>query len=75
MPNTDSHGNNGGSSYARYLYLGFTFVMLLGVFAVAGFLVDRALGSLPLLLLAGLGLGFAGGLYYVYRALEKLGSG
>ena len=49
--------------------------MLLGVFAVAGFLVDRALGSLPLLLLAGLGLGFAGGLYYVYRALEKLGSG
>ncbi len=33
------------------------------------------LGTLPLFLLLGLGLGFAGSLYYVFLALKKLGSG
>jgi F0F1-type ATP synthase assembly protein I len=33
------------------------------------------LGTLPLFLLAGLAIGFAGGLYYVYLEIEKLGGG
>ena len=41
----------------------------------AGYFADRALGTLPLFLLLGLGIGFAGGLYYVYVALKRMGSG
>ncbi len=73
MPGTDSHGDNAGGSYARFIGLGFAFILLLGVFTTGGFLVDRLLGTLPLFLLLGLGIGFAGGLYYVYLALKKLG--
>jgi F0F1-type ATP synthase assembly protein I len=35
--------------------------------------VDTWLGTLPLFLLVGLVLGFAGGLFYLYRALGTLG--
>ena len=73
MPSTDSHGNNAGGNYARFIGLGFAFILLLGVLATGGFFVDRLLGTLPLFLLLGLGAGFAGGLYYVYLALKKLG--
>jgi len=73
MPGTDSHGNNAGDNYARFIGLGFTFILTLGVLAAVGFFADRLLGTLPLFLLVGLGIGFAGGLYYVYRALEKMG--
>jgi ATP synthase protein I len=73
MPGTDSHGDNAGGSYARFIGLGFAFILLLGVFTTGGFFVDRLLGTLPLFLLLGLGIGFAGGLYYVYLALKKLG--
>ncbi len=73
MPGTDSHGNNAGGSYARFIGLGFAFILLLGVLATGGYFVDRLLGTLPLFLLLGLGFGFAGGLYYVYLALKKLG--
>ena len=73
MPGTDSHGNNTGGSYARFIGLGFAFIFLLGVLATGGFFVDRLLGTLPLFLFLGLGIGFAGGLYYLYLALKKLG--
>jgi ATP synthase protein I len=73
MPGTDSHGDNAGGSYARFIGLGFAFILLLGVFTTGGFFVDRLLGTLPLFLLLGLGIGFAGGLYYVYLALKELG--
>jgi ATP synthase protein I len=73
MPGTDSDGNNAGGSYARFIGLGFAFILLLGVLTTGGFFVDRLLGTLPLFLLLGLGVGFAGGLYYVYLALKKLG--
>jgi ATP synthase protein I len=75
MPGTDSHENNTGSNYARFIGLGFAFILILGVLAAAGFFVDRMLGTLPLFLLVGLGVGFAGALYYVYLTLKKLGDG
>jgi len=48
-------------------------VAALGVLAAIGFFVDRALGTLPLFLLGGLLLGFAGGLYYVWVSLKGMG--
>jgi ATP synthase protein I len=74
MPGTDSHENNAGGNYARLVGVGFAFILVIGVLATAGFFVDRMLGTLPLFLLVGLGIGFAGGLYYVYLALKNLGS-
>lgn len=73
MRGTDSKGNNAVGSYVRYLYLGFTFVLFLSILVAGGFFVDKLLGTLPLFLLAGLAIGFAGGLYYVYLEIEKLG--
>jgi ATP synthase protein I len=73
MRGTGSQGNNANSNYARFLYLGFTFILTLGALTTVGFFVDRLLGTLPLFLLVGLGLGFTGGLYYVYRVIDKLG--
>ena len=75
MPGTDSHEDNTGGNHARLLGVGFAFILVIGVLAVAGFFVDRMLGTLPLFLLAGLGLGFAGGLYFLYLALKGLGDG
>lgn len=75
MPDTDSHENNAGDGYARFLGLGFTFLLVLGILTMVGFYVDRLLGTLPLFLFVGLGIGFAGALYYVYLALKKLGDG
>jgi F0F1-type ATP synthase assembly protein I len=49
--------------------------VVLGVLAAGGYFVDKLLGTLPLFLLVGLGLGFAGTLYYVYLELKKLGDG
>ncbi|MCA1717573.1 MAG: AtpZ/AtpI family protein [Actinobacteria bacterium] len=63
------------NDYARFIILGFTFVLILGILTVAGFFVDRLLGTLPLFLLVGLGVGFAGGLYYMYVALQNLDGG
>lgn len=75
MSGADFHGRNAGNNYVRFLYLGFTFILVLGILTTLGFFVDRALGTLPLFLLVGLGIGFAAGLYYVYKALEDLGGG
>ena len=75
MPGADSKGNNAGGNYARLFGLGFAFIVILGVLATVGFFVDNLLGTLPLFLLVGLGIGFAGWLYYLYLALEKLGDG
>jgi F0F1-type ATP synthase assembly protein I len=55
--------------------VGFAFILTLGILTVIGYFVDRLLGTLPLFLIVGLALGFAGGLYYVYRALSTLGDG
>ncbi len=75
MADTDPRRDDTGSSHARFFGLGFAFIMTLGVLTVAGYFLDRALGTLPLFLLIGLASGFAGGLYYVYQALKKLEGG
>ncbi len=75
MPSTDSHRKSTGSNYARFIGLGFTFILILSVLTVGGLFIDRMLGTLPIFLLVGLGIGFAGSLYYVYHALKQLGSG
>jgi ATP synthase protein I len=75
MPNTDSHRNDGDGNYARLFGVGFAFIVIIGVLTALGYFVDRILGTLPLFLIVGLGLGFAGALYNVYRALKTLGGG
>jgi F0F1-type ATP synthase assembly protein I len=75
MPRTDFHARDTGNSYARFLYLGFTFILILGIFTVLGFFADRLFGTLPLFLLVCLGIGFAAALYYLFRSLGDLGGG
>jgi hypothetical protein len=62
-----------GSDYARFLGIGFFFLVILIVCGGGGLLLDGVLGTVPLFLLLGLLIGFAGGLYYLYRALETYG--
>lgn len=47
--------------------------MIFAVPTVIGYFLDSFAGTLPLFLLVGLAAGFVGGMYYVYRALQKLG--
>ena len=75
MANTESRRRETGPGYARLFGVGFALILILGVFTAIGFFVDRLLGTLPLFLIVGVGIGFAGGLYYVYRAVDALGSG
>ena len=72
---SDSRRGTTGQDFARYLVVGSVFLLILSIFAVVGFFVDNLLGTLPLFLLLGLGLGFAGALYYLYRAIDELGRG
>lgn len=75
MTGTNPRRNGSGSDYVRFLGIGFAFLMILVVLGTLGFFVDRFLGTLPIFLLVGLGAGFAGGLYYLYRSLDSLGGG
>ena len=73
MPDTRSQRNDAGGNYARFVGLGVTLMLIFGLPTVVGFFVDRLAGTLPLFLLVGLAAGFVGGMFYVYRALQKLG--
>ena len=61
--------------YARFVGIGFVFLLILSILGATGFVVDCLLGTLPLFLLVGIGVGFAGGLYYLYRMIDELGRG
>ncbi len=74
MPSADSQRGNGGPNYARFVGLGFTFVFIIAAFMVGGYLLDRLLGTLPLLLLLGIVIGFAGAMYYLFTNLSRLGN-
>jgi ATP synthase protein I len=73
MVETNTGSGITGSDYGRYIIVGTVFLVILVVFAVIGLLVDNLLGTLPLFLLLGLVIGFAGALYYLYRAIDELG--
>ena len=61
--------------YARFVGIGIVFLLILSILGAIGFVVDGLLGTLPLFLLLGIGIGFAGGLYYLYRMIDELGRG
>jgi ATP synthase protein I len=73
MPDTRSQRDDASGNYARFVGLGITLMLIFGLPTVVGFVLDRFVGTLPLFLLLGLAAGFVGGMYYVYRALQKLG--
>ena len=75
MPNTDSQRNKPSGEYARYVGLGFTFMFIIAACTAGGYLLDRLFATLPLLLLLGIVVGFAGALAYLFFTLSKLGNG
>ena len=50
-------------------------MFIIAVFTGGGYLLDRALGTLPLFLLLGMLVGFVAALYYLYTALKQVGGG
>lgn len=50
-------------------------MLAIAIPSALGYFVDSLLGTIPLFLLVGVVIGFAGGLYYVYRSLQDLDAG
>lgn len=50
----------------RYSHLGLQFVLVFGGFVFLGFFADQKLGTLPLLTILGVLVGFAGAFYQLY---------
>jgi len=73
MPDTRSQRSDASGNYARFVGLGITLLLIFALPTLVGYFVDKVVGTLPLFLLVGLAAGFVGGMYYVYRALQKLG--
>ncbi|HWI45513.1 MAG TPA: AtpZ/AtpI family protein [Rubrobacter sp.] len=73
MPDTRSQRNDASGNYARFAGLGISLLLIFSLPTVVGYFLDRLAGTLPLFLLIGLSLGFVVGMFYVYRALQKLG--
>jgi len=64
-----------GSEYARYAGLGLQFGVTVALLALGGYALDRWAGTLPLFLLVGVGLGFAGGLISLVRHVPAVRGG
>ena len=75
MVGSDSRRDGDRPGYARFIGLGFAFMLTIAVPSAVGYFLDTLFGTMPLFLLVGVVLGFAGGLYYVYRALQDLDAG
>ncbi len=75
MTTANSRRGSTRQDYARFLGIGIVFLLILSVLGAIGFFIDSLLGTLPLFLLVGVGIGFAGGLYYLYRIIDTLGRG
>jgi len=73
MPDIRSQRSDASGNYARFIGLGITLLLIFALPTLVGYFVDKVVGTLPLFLLVGLAAGFIGGMYYVYRALQKLG--
>jgi hypothetical protein len=72
---TEVRGRNLNGSYTRFAGLGFTFMILIGAFTLGGYGLDRLLGTVPLFVLLGMVVGFAGALYYLFVKMKELGGG
>ena len=57
------------AKYLRYSHLGLQLLVSFCIFTGLGYWLDRKLGTLPLFMLLGLAIGFAGGTYSVYKDL------
>ncbi len=55
------------AKYLGYSHVGLQFFLSIGLFTGGGIWLDRRLGTVVLFTLVGLALGFAGGLYSLYR--------
>lgn len=75
MISTDFRGRDLNGNYTRFAGLGFTFMILIGVFTLGGYGLDRLLGTVPLFVLLGMVVGFAGALYYLFIKIKELGGG
>jgi ATP synthase protein I len=75
MPDTRSQRNQASGEYARFVGIGFTFMVIIAVFTGGGYLLDRLFGTLPLLLLVGLLVGFGAALTYLFVSLSRVGRG
>jgi ATP synthase protein I len=73
MPDTRPQRNQASGEYARFVGLGFTFMFIIAVFTGGGYLLDRLFGTLPLLLLVGLLVGFGAALTYLFVSLSRVG--
>ena len=73
MPDIRSQRSDASGNYARFIGLGITLLLIFALPTLVGYFVDKVVGTLPLFLLVGLAAGFVGGMYYVYRVLQKLG--
>ncbi len=68
MPEKDEEREHSTlAKYLRYSYVGIQFFLSVGLFTAGGIWLDRRLGTVVLFTLVGLALGFAGGLYTLYR--------
>ena len=71
-PRPAKAGADDGASWHRLAGIGVEFVAAVGVFAAIGWWADRKFGTSPWLLLAGCGIGFAGGLWNMVRAAQRM---
>jgi F0F1-type ATP synthase assembly protein I len=56
----------------RMAGIGFEFISAVGLFGLVGYGLDRWLGTKPWLLLVGVGLGFAAGLWQMIRTANRM---
>ena len=75
MAEGNSRKDASKTSPARLAGIGGVFILSFGALSVVGYFADRLLGTLPLFVFLGLGVGFVGGLYYLYLELKKFGVG
>ena len=73
MPDTRFQRNQASGEYARFVGLGFTFMIIIAAFTAGGYLLDWLFGTLPLLLLVGLLVGFGAALTYLFVSLSRVG--
>ena len=75
MPDTRSQRTQASGDYARFVGLGFTFMIIIAALTAGGYLLDRLFGTLPLFLLVGLLVGFGAALTYLFVSLSRVGRG